>query len=66
MSFSTICSPRALVAVETTTRSELAAAGMRYARDFPVPVPASTSRASPRSRARSTASVIWSCSLRAS
>jgi chromosome partitioning protein len=60
------CSPRALVAVEITTRSELSAAGMRYASDLPVPVPASTMSPVPPSRADSTASAICSCSARAS
>ena len=56
--------------VEITTRSLLvsaqSAAGMRYARDFPVPVPASTIRCCPSLKAFATARSISTCCERCS
>ena len=59
-----------MVLVETTTRvllrSAKAAAGSRYAMLLPTPVPASTTRLLPSSKARATARSICSCSTRCS
>src|SRR5438067_9680800 len=49
-----------------TTLRPLRAAGTRYASVFPVPVPASTTRARPSARARSTCSAMASCDGRGS
>ena len=70
MSFFSSCSCRLIVAVDTTTRSPFAtawqAAGIKYASDFPVPVPASTISRPSAFKAPITAAVIVSCSGRRS
>src|SRR6202034_2484617 len=53
-----------LVPVETTTRLPDCSAGTRYARVFPVPVPASTIRWRLSASADSTASAISTCPAR--